>query len=157
MIPLPVSTLTLFIVDEAKIESDQLEDGGTQEFDGTLYHLYEANNLPAGQLSFSITAPKGSQQVLGSSQRAGLVIGVGALGIVFIALGIVLFLRDRARARQEDLEEEETGREDALGNDPDTITDAIISLDEQLRKGEISREVHDKRRSELKERLKKVL
>jgi hypothetical protein len=86
---------------------------------------------------------------------------VGSLGVLFIALGIILFLRDRARARQEELEEsiqvEEGVEEDALGNDPDAITDAIISLDEQLRKGEISREAYDKRRTELKERLKKAL
>lgn len=83
------------------------------------------------------------------------------MGLVFIVLGIILFLRDRAKARQEELEEsqepEEGVEEDALGNDPDAITDAIISLDEQLRKGEISREAYDKRRTELKRRLKKAL
>ncbi len=160
-IPLAAKSLTLFVIDGTTIESEQLTDGGTQTFNETVYHLYTASNLPAGPLTFKATAPKGSEATTAPNKNSWAIIGVGAMGLVFIVLGIILFLRDRAKARQEELEEsqepEEGVEEDALGNDPDAITDAIISLDEQLRKGEISREAYDKRRTELKERLKKAL
>lgn len=155
---LPVASLTLFVVDGTNIKGEQLTDSGTQVFNDTIYHLYQAANLPAGVLAFTATAPRGSQSSANADQRTGLILGVGALGVIFIGLGIFLFLRDRARSRQEELEEDGDSREDdPWGSDPDALADAIISLDEQLRNGEISREAHAQRRSELKERLKKAL
>ncbi|MEW6092731.1 MAG: c-type cytochrome [Chloroflexota bacterium] len=157
--PMPVSSLTLFTLEGMRIKSDQLTDAGTQDFSGTLYHLYEASNLPAGPLAFTVSGTPGGSGTAGLDQRTWLVIGVGALGVVFVGLGIFLFLRDRALAKKEELadELEEETEEDALGSDPEAITDAIIALDEQLKNGEISKEAHQKRRSELKARLMELL
>lgn len=157
-IPLPVSSVTLFAADGTTIKSSQLTDGGTQTFGSTLYRIFQGANLPAGALTFTVTAPPGTQNTTVISQRTGLVIGVAVLGAAFISLGVFLFLRDRSRARQEELEEAEVGEEDdAPGNNRDAITDAIIALDEQVKNGEISREAYEKRRAELKERLKQAL
>ena len=83
---------------------------------------------------------------------------MGGLGALFIALGIFLYLRDRDKTRREELEKEDAGAAgDPLEENPDEIMDAIITLDEQFRKAEVSSRVYEKRRSELKERLKTLL
>ncbi len=157
-IMLPVTSVSLFAAEGTRVESALLADAGTQQFESAIYQLYQGTSLPVGALTFTAAAPPGTQPA-NLSQNTPLIIGVGILGLVFIVLGIVLFLRDRALARQEALQEEtaEEGEDDSFGSDPDAITDAIISLDEKFRRGEMSREVYEKRRAALKERLKKAL
>lgn len=157
-IMLPVTSVSLFAEEGTRVESALLADAGTQQFENMVYQLYQGTGLPVGALTFTAAAPPGTQPA-GLSQNTPLIIGVGALGLVFIVLGIVLFLRDRARLRQEAAQDKaaDEDEEDSFGNDPDTITDAIILLDEKFRRGEMSREVYEKRRADLKERLKKAL
>jgi uncharacterized membrane protein len=83
---------------------------------------------------------------------------VGALGLILIGLGIFLFLRDRKlRKLEEEFEgDEEIGDEDALGDDRESLMDAIIALDDQYKVGDISKETYEKRRDELKDRLKNL-
>jgi hypothetical protein len=71
-------------------------------------------------------------------------------------LGIFLFLRDRKLRKLEDEfdADEIEGEEDALGDDREKIMDAIIALDDQFKSGGISKEAYEKRRHELKDRLK---
>ena len=71
-----------------------------------------------------------------------------------IGLGVYLYLRDRSRANEND----EDGVEvDALGEDENSIMDAILVLDDQHKAGEISSEAYIKRREALKERLRKIV
>lgn len=157
--PMPVSSVSLFVLEGVRIKTDQLGDSGTQDFSGTIYHLYEAVDLPAGPLAFTVSGTPGGAGSTSLDQRTWLIIVVGVLGVAFVGLGIFLFLRDRSQAKKEELEDElgEGTEEDALGSDPEALTDAIIALDEQLKNGEISKEAYEKRRAELKARLKELL
>jgi mono/diheme cytochrome c family protein len=156
---MPISSMTLFMLDGYKIKTDQLDDSGTQDFNGTAYHLFEASDMPAGLLSFTISGIAGGTGGSGLSNRTWLVIGVAGLGVLFVGLGIFLFLRDRALAKKEELEDEtdDDVEADALGDDRDALADAIIALDEQLKNGDITKEAYEKRRNDLVERLKKLL
>jgi hypothetical protein len=78
-------------------------------------------------------------------------IGVGAFGVVLILAGIWLFMRDRKRV-VEVVDEEE---EDDEFDDPDSLMDAIIALDDLHRAGKLSDEAYQKRREELKIALKR--
>jgi len=97
-------------------------------------------------------------------RQAIVLIGIGIVGILLIGVGIYLYLRDRGRLLKEEQEkqveqEEQDDQvdEDALGEDRDNIMDAMIALDDQYKVGEIPREAYEKRRNELKERLKSIL
>ncbi len=158
-IPMPVDSLTLYTPDGYKVRTDQLNDSGIQDLNGTVYHLYEAVEFTAGDLRFTISGtPEGAGSV-SASRQSWLIIGIIILGAGFIGLGVFLFLRDRAMQAQEESEPpiEDVPLEEPAPSTTDTLVDAIIALDEQLKVGEIDSEVHTKRREELKERLKRLL
>jgi hypothetical protein len=157
---LPVSSATIIVPEGVKVRSDQLTDAGTQASTGTTvttFHLYQASSLASGStLTLTISGMPGDKAGFVLDQRTWLMIGVGALGLILIGLGIFLFLRDRKlRKLEEEFEgDDEEGDEDALGDDRESIMDAIIALDDQFKVGDISKEAYEKRRGELKDRLK---
>ncbi len=159
---LPVSSATIIVPEGVKVISDQLTDAGTQGSTGTTYHLYSGSSLASGStLTLTVSGMPGAQTTTGFvlDQHTWLLIGVGALGVVLIGLGVFLFLRDRKLKKLEDElgDEDEEGEEDALGEDREGIMDAIITLDDQYKAGDISQEAYEKRRGELKDRLKNLV
>jgi hypothetical protein len=156
---LPADALTILTPEGVKVEGVQISDGGTQDVQGTTYHVYNGQPLIADAslaITISGTPSTAAATTTANSTRTGLMIGAGGLGLILIAIGVFLFLRDRARGN----EDEEAGTDaeaDSLGNDPDDITDAIIALDEKFKAGGLSKEAYAVRRAELKERLKRAL
>jgi hypothetical protein len=159
---LPVAAEIVLVPEGVKVSGSGLTDGGTQTIQGAAYRQYNAPALAAGQsLSMTISGAPGSAPAGSATSRPlSLMIGIGAFGVVLIGAGVYLFLRDRARKDEEEVEEGHEGdedEEDALGSDPERITDAIIVLDEQFKTGEITKEAYQKRREALKERLREAL
>ena len=76
-------------------------------------------------------------------------IGIGAFGVALILAGVWMFWRDRKR--EEEVDEEE----DDEFEDPESLMDAIIALDDLHRAGKIPDEAYQQRRSELKDALKR--
>ncbi len=169
---LPVSSATIIVPEGVKVRSDQLTDAGTQSSTGTTgttgttgstgstYHLYQGSSLASGStLTMTISGMPGDKAGFVLDQRTWLMIGVGASGLILIGLGVFLFLRDRKlRKLEEEFEggDEEGNEEDALGDNRESIMDAIIALDDQYKAGDISKEAYEKRRDELKDRLKNL-
>jgi mono/diheme cytochrome c family protein len=151
--PLPVNSLVLFVPEGMKVRSDQLTDGGVQDFQGQTFTLFQADNLAAGgTLSMTISGKPGTAGGFVLDQRTGMLIGLGALGLLLIVAGVYLYIRDRRLAAEE--EEEDLEEEDALGDDQDAILDAILALDDRFQAGEIAEAAYQARRQELKSRLK---
>jgi hypothetical protein len=178
---LPASTVSIFVPEGVKLTGDQLTDQGLQDFSGTSYQTYEATDIAAGSsIALKITGKPATSSTTTSGTTGGitnqqwLIIGLGALGMALIGIGLFFFIRDRRLSKlEEELEEGEEGEggepgeggekiegevqpTDALGNDRDAILDAILALDDQFKAGEIAKEVYETRRSELKERLKNL-
>ena len=159
---LPVSSATIIVPEGVIVRSDQLSDVGTQDSSTTpvtTYHLYQASSLASGStLILTVSGMPGDKPGFVLDQHTMLIIGVGVLGVVLISLGIFLFLRDRKlRKLEEEFEnDEQDGNEDALGDDRESLMDAIIALDDQYKAGDISKEAYEKRRGELKDRLKNL-
>jgi hypothetical protein len=172
---LPVSSATIIMPEGVRVRSDQLTDAGTQNSTSTpvtTYHLFQASSLASGStLTMTISGMPGDKAgyeldlgplgLFVIDTRTLLMIGVGTLGLILVGLGIFLFLRDRKLRKLEDEFEdgdmEEEDEEDALGDDRDSIMDAIIALDDQYKAGDISKEAYEMRRDELKERLKNLV
>jgi cbb3-type cytochrome oxidase subunit 3 len=161
----PVTSATVIVPEGVKVRSDQLTDGGTQASTGTTaatFHLYQAGNLASGStLTMTISGKPGDKTGVNLDQRSLIEIGVTALGLILVGVGIFLFLRERKLRMQADEFEvdkkNEKDDEDALGENRESIMDAIISLDDQFKAGGISKEAYTKRREELKDRLRNLV
>jgi hypothetical protein len=156
---LPITSATIIVPEGVRVRSDQLTDGGTQESTGTpvtTYHLYQADSLASGStLTMTISGMPGDKPGFVLDQRTWILIGVGAVGLILIGLGIFLFLRDRKlRMLEDEFESDDESDEDSLGENRESIMDAIIVLDDKFKAGEILKEAYEKRRDELKDRLK---
>jgi flagellar biosynthesis/type III secretory pathway M-ring protein FliF/YscJ len=83
-------------------------------------------------------------------QNKTLLIGIGIFGLVLILAGVWMFMRDHRKSGEEDDEDEDDEFED-----PESLMDAIIALDDLHRAGKIPDESYQQRRNELKEALKR--
>jgi mono/diheme cytochrome c family protein len=161
---LPASAVVVLMPDAGvKIKSDMLQDGGSRDVQGTAYQMYTGGNLSAGSdLILDLSGkPKANAPALTPTQnRTQLLIGLGALGATLILMGLWLYRRSQNNngAYNEDDEEEiEAEGIEAETDDPDTLMDAIIALDELYKSGELPEEAYQQRRAELKRQLRQAL
>jgi hypothetical protein len=155
---LPVSSLTVFVPQGMRARSEQLTDAGLQDVQGKSYQMYQANKIASeGSFSLTLTGRPGASTGSSISRQTWVLIGISLVGLLLIGLGIFLYLRDRARFKKVTESEQEVIEADALGEDRDSIMDAMIALDDQYKAGEIPKEAYETRRQGLKERLKGLL
>lgn len=141
----------------ASIDGAGFEDGGSIQNMG--YHRYDAYNFASGEdVSFRLSGGSGSSgfstaNLLGEN-RTGLAIGLGAFGVVLIAIGVWFY----QRGKNADLDEyTPDGAEIVEASQPvdddvqvETLMDAVIALDDQFRAGQLPEDAYQRRRAELK-------
>ena len=144
-----------------RLSAEQLTAAGPQTIQSQTYLMYQSNKMAAGSsLALALSGRPGASTGFNFDRQTIVLIGIGVVGILLIGVGIYLYLRDRTRLLKEEKEDQEKRNlqeEDALGEDPENIMDAMIALDDQYKAGEIPKEAYEKRRMELKERLKGIL
>jgi hypothetical protein len=150
---LPIGGITIYLPEGMTAKGDTLTDEGIQPQQNTNYHIYSAGGLKQDEsITFVITGKPPTTAVNPDiTQNKTLLIGAGVFGILLILAGAWLFIRDRKREDVEEDEEEKGGEFD----DPESLMDAIIALDDLHRAGKLSDEAYQQRRSELKDALKK--
>jgi mono/diheme cytochrome c family protein len=152
---LPIGEITLLIPEGVELEGKNLTDGGTQSMSDTMnFHAYTASGLEKGaSLDFTLKGqPQETAVNPDPTQNKNLLFAIGGLGVALILAGAFLFWRDRKR--EEEVSDEEDDEEDEL-EDPESLMDAIIALDDLHRAGKIPDEAYQQRRSELKDALKR--
>ncbi len=168
--PLDVDAVLFMVPDGVKVKSDQLEDGGTRDVQGTQYRTFNGTEIAAGgmlEATVSGNPATGNAASNVATSNNNLAIGLGAFGAVLIGAGIWLYRRN-AVEEEEELEEdegeeaeegEETAEmEDTEGmDDPQVVMDAIIALDDLYKEGELPEDAYQARRAELKARLRELL
>ncbi len=166
-LPVPLDAAAAIIIapeDGIKLKSDQLQDGGSRDFQGVPYKTYNASNLEAGEaLSFTLSGtpklPTDHSASSGIDTTTSLMIGLGALGVVLIGTGIFLWQRNRI----EDDEWDDVDVDDfddqspAVAETQDELMDAIIALDDLYKAGDLPEAAYLKRREELKARLQDLV
>ena len=147
---LPVPSITVYAPEGTKAENTEMADLGIQTIQDFRYQIYESTGVDAGgTLAFTLTGkPKDASPATGGNQ--GILIGVGALGIVLLLAGIWMYRRDRKQNTQVDEEEDEF-------QSAEEVMDAIIALDDLHGMKKISEKAYQKRRAELKEILKGLM
>jgi hypothetical protein len=135
-----------------------LKDGGDRDVQGVSYRLYTADNLASGsRFTLSLDGnpnANGQASLIGSGSLLTLEIGLVVFALV---LGLASWWLIRAqrrgpKARPAPAEGnfEENRREP---EEPDTLIDAIIALDDLYQAGNLPEPAYRVRRAELKARL----
>jgi mono/diheme cytochrome c family protein len=162
---LPTSAVVVMVPDNGvKVNSTQLQDGGTRDFQGSMYHMFNGSSLIAGSsLEFTLSGnpKKAVSSIFTTGTMQNLAIGLGVFGVALVILGLWLFRRFRRKpAMQTALEginiESPQTEADASLEDEGTLMDAIIALDDQYHAGNLPEEAYLERRAILKEKLRKL-
>jgi mono/diheme cytochrome c family protein len=157
-LPLQVDAIVLLTPDFIKIKGDGIQDTGVRDVEGMQYQMYSGGSLGAGESLRLTVSPKSSGVAAGlfSESSTSLIIGLAALGIALIAGGLWMIRRNRDSNDHEE-HHEETYVDRLEGEDADTIMDAIITLDDLYKTGELPQDAYRERRAELKARLKELM
>ncbi len=149
---LPIGELMLFLPEGLDADGKTLTDGGVQAIQTTNFHVYTGGAINKGdKIEFTLTGePKTTAVNPDITQNKTLLIGAGAFGVVLILAGAWMYMNDR-RKRKEELDDEENDEFE----DPESLMDAIIALDDLHRAGKLSDEAYQQRRNELKNALKR--
>lgn len=154
---LPVSVFTVFVPEGIKAEGAALTDHGLQTIDTFNFQVYTSGNLNAGDtVAFTVSGTPAEGTSTASetaTPNQNLLIGAGALGVALILAGVWMYLRDRNRTSEEEVDEDDENEFDTS----EEVMDAIIALDDQHRAKKISDEAYQKRRAELKDILKGMM
>jgi hypothetical protein len=151
---LPIGEITLLLPEGVEVEGKTLTDGGAQAMGSMNFHVYTASGLDKGEsIDFTLKGkPQETTVNPDPTQNKTLLFAIGGLGVALILAGAFMFWRDRKREDETD-EEEDEGDEEL--QDPESLMDAIIALDDLHRAGKIPDEAYQQRRGELKEALKR--
>jgi hypothetical protein len=87
--------------------------------------------------------------------RNQLLIGAAALGLVLVGIGLFLMLRNRTAERHQ--AEEPVAAGVSAQGDASSIMDAILTLDDLYKAGDLPEDAYHERRDELKQRLRTAL
>jgi hypothetical protein len=164
LLPYKVATTTILVPEIGiKVKSDTLTDGGTREVQGISYHIYSAMATLENRLSLEFSGkPRvgDSDSILdllnNPQTRSGLLLGIGALGLVLVLAGVWLYRRQDG-INTEDEDDFDDDEEDDDLETQDTLMDAIITLDDLYKSGELPQEAYQQRRAILKERLSALI
>ena len=136
-----VNVLIAGAPDQVQVSGDNFMSGGTQDFSGQTYQLYQATNLAPGQ-QISLTVGSGGAVLDWRVLLGGLLIVAGAAGLA------IWFVRQRRRLAP--------GAIDARAQQ-DALLDQIAALDDAFEAGEIDKVDYNARRTRLKARLVKLM
>ncbi|HEY57519.1 MAG TPA: c-type cytochrome [Anaerolineae bacterium] len=157
---LPIDSAILIVPDTGglKVRSQMFTPAGTQTIEGKNFQVFRSQALqPDQEIAFEVSGRPTPATGPDISSRAGLAIGLGVFGLALIVVGIVLWRRPQTA---EEVAEEEAESDEAppdLEEDPETLMDAILALDDLYQQGKLSEEAYQTRRAELKARLAELL
>lgn len=162
---LPTSAVVVMVPDNGvKVDSSQLQDGGTRDFQGSMYRMFNGSSLIAGSsLEFTLSGnpKKAATSIFTTGTMQNLAIGLGVFGVALVVAGLWLFRKNQRKlAFQRSLEGADMVASltemDASPEDEDTLMDAIIALDDQYHAGNLPEAAYLERRTVLKEKLRKL-
>jgi hypothetical protein len=152
------ASVTVIVPVGVKVSGAGLADQGASDFQGSSYQIYSAGPLDAGTalgLTFSgrqQTAAAGSSSPVNNPYLLAV---MGFVGLLLVAAGVLLFLRDRRRAML--IGQGEAIKTEIIDDETAQLADAILTLDDRFADGKIDQETYQQQRAELKEKLKSRL
>ncbi len=152
-VPMPVDAAIFMLpTGSVKLASDQLQSTGARDVQGITLDMYSGSNLAAGSvLDVTLSGKVSNTPTVEKGDTTSLLIGGGVLGAVLIGAGYWLW-----RSNKKDEDEDEI---EGMAN-PETaeeIMDAIITLDDRYKAGDLPEDAYQARRAELKAKLESIM
>lgn len=143
IVMIPQGTMTL--------QSSQLQPMGQRQIQGVTLDLFSTTDLQAGStLEMTLSGRMSSPINLQTGQTGALI--AGALALVLVAVGGVFwYLRQQKSTKPVD------DQPPVEAESREALMDAIIALDDLYKSGQLSEEVYQQRRAELKDRLRALM
>lgn len=155
---LPVDAVVILVPEgEIRVKGENIQDEGTRDIQDNKFHLYNGGNLSrASELRLSLTGhPADNNGGSKQSDRTTIIIGSSVLGFALVLVG--LWLYRHARFEQIlDVEDDIVKVETPSNENIEALMDAIIAIDDLYQVGELPEDAYQKRRAELKDRLRKL-
>jgi len=151
---LPPASVTVIVPAGVKVAGAGLADQGTNDFQGSSFQIYSGGPLKAGTaLALNVsgspqTAPAASAS---SGTFPALQLGLGLLGLLLVAGGVIFYVRDRRKLKAAG--QAGTLEPGDLDDETARLADAILALDDRFASGGIEPEAYRQQRLELKEKL----
>ncbi len=162
-ITLPVNAVVILVPEDGpQVSSSMLQDAGERPVQGVSYRMYTSDRLEAGsELDLTISGRgRGVLAGLTTSSQGSLIVGLAAFGLALIGAGVWFYRRNQVGPEVELAGQAEVERailSDTLPDDPDTLMDAIIALDDLYQAGDLPEAAYRQRRAELKNRLAELV
>lgn len=148
-------SLTVIVPAGVKVTGKGLADQGASDFQGSTYQIYNGGPLAKGA-SIDLTLAGRSQSGAAAGSTLGtttiLQIGLGIVGLLLVAAGVIFLVRDRRKVIE--TVPAEMAEAEPLDDETTRMADAILELDDQFAAGKISQANYQQRRDQLKEELK---
>jgi mono/diheme cytochrome c family protein len=140
-----------------KVKGDSVQDAGTRDAQGTQYQMYNGASLAAGDVLRMTVSGSASSGLLSGDSKNNLIIGLAVFGVALIAAGLWLYLRNRQARVVEVGPGVPFAASEPASENPETIMDAILALDDLYQAGKLPEDAYRQRRAELKARLKEIV
>ncbi len=149
-----VTTITILAPEGITVKGSNVTAGGLTDMgNGAKYLTYTATLSGTDKMiNLTVSGTPKDSKVASSSSSAGIIIGVGSLGLVLILVGIWMYFR----SKKQNEDDEEVVEIDGDSSEEEVIMDSIIALDDQYKNGKIEESVYKNRRTELTEKLKNL-
>ena len=137
-----------------KVAGAGLADQGASDFNGSSYQIYSAGALQDGS-TLALTFSGSPQAAVTGIVSPARLIGLGILGLLLVAAGLILYLRGRRKALA--MGQAEAIDPEAIDDETARLADTILALDDRFAAGKIDQNAYQQQRAELKEKLKERL
>lgn len=136
-----------------RVKKSSLQDLGVQSLPGSEIQVFSGGAIARGEvLEFKLTgnpSSPSSGSLLTGAISDWFMIGMGVLGVGLLGGGIWLYLRSRSNNLR-------TDQEDYSPAERNEILDSIIALEDLFQAGEITEADYQRKRNQLKERLREI-
>jgi len=139
------------------VKGNGIEDAGTRDVQGLLYHMYNGEGLDRGEkISLEVSGRTSLKLPIVNSQFSNeLLFGLGTLLIALIIVGVWFF--NRRQPEKLRIIEDDDLLDQLNGESAESLMDAILTLDDLYKQGNLPKDAYIERRSELKNRLAEML
>ena len=157
-VTLPIKALVILAPEKGmKVKGNDIQDAGMRDIQGMQYQVYEGSSFSPGEdIKLIITGrPLYARSTLSINSGFDLFLGLGSLAAAWMVVAVWVYRKNRTEKPK--MDETLEKQDQSVVENPETLMDAILALDDLYQGGSLPEEAYLQRRAELKSRLKRMM